>query len=369
MNMYAKRMPFLSKGFLSGQRFYNYPGERSLFSAYDVARSAKDSLVHWLQGTFAQEQLIGTQLRRVRAARRATSLPTGFISGAPKKIQSFVGQKPIVTWLGHATFLLQFPSCTIITDPVLSSPSPFLQRLLPSYDVHALPKIDVVLLSHNHRDHMDIATLQQLKACNDTIKIFAPLGDRVHLQYFCEVHEHEWWQQHLLVQHQLVEHSLPQHSLAQHSLLQPSLDQSLVPSCTFLPARHWSRRSLGDYNKSLWGSWMIESDGYKIYFGGDSAYGDHFSAIAQQFGKIDYALLPIGPCEPRESIKDAHMNAEEAGQAFMDLKAQYCVPMHFGTFSLGDDDPTASFIRFMAWWERHHASMIASTSLVLPYFE
>ena len=101
---------------------------------------------------------------------------------------------------------------------------------------------------------------------------------------------------------------------------------------TFLPAVHWSQRGLFDKNKSLWGSWLIEVDGHTIYFAGDTAYSDHFSAIKQWHSPIDTVLMPIGPCLPQGIMRYSHLDAAQAGQAFLDLGAQQFIPMHWGTF-------------------------------------
>jgi N-acyl-phosphatidylethanolamine-hydrolysing phospholipase D len=142
--------------------------------------------------------------------------------------------------------------------------------------------------------------------------------------------EHTWWQKYTM------------------------LNQSIT--CTFLPASHWSQRGFFDKNKSLWGGWMIMSKDYCIYFAGDTAYDDHFVNIAQQFTDIDIALLPIGPCEPRKWIQHSHMNALEAGQAFIDLKARHFIPMHWGTFYFGVDAFDAPMQQLKQWVNANHAA-------------
>ena len=107
---------------------------------------------------------------------------------------------------------------------------------------------------------------------------------------------------------------------------------------SFLPASHWSGRSLFDLNKSLWGSWMISHNGFKIYFAGDTAYAKHFEQIGQKFTQIDIALMPIGPNSPRKLIEDAHVSTEQSIQGFIELNAKLFIPMHWGTFKSGGDN-------------------------------
>ncbi|KKR97270.1 MAG: hypothetical protein UU47_C0001G0043 [candidate division TM6 bacterium GW2011_GWE2_41_16] len=303
---YKKNFPFIHKNC-----FYNYPGEPSHFSFKDTFKSATASLIQ--------------TVRRNKCSKKAISFHQSC---------NAIIKKPIITWLGHATFLIQLPGITLITDPVLASPSPILQRLISAYDISTLPKIDVVIISHNHRDHMDIQTLKALHKFNPELDILLPHGNRHYVRNIGISHEHMWWDQW----------------------------QKKQLSCTFLPARHWSQRGLFDRNTSLWGSWMVQDEHNTIYFGGDSAYGDHYATIAHNFNTIDYALLPIGPCD--ESLRDVHMNAEEAGKAFLDLQAHACIPMHFGTFLLGDADIDLPLKRFIAWWESQ--TLTATKQLLLP---
>jgi L-ascorbate metabolism protein UlaG (beta-lactamase superfamily) len=104
-----------------------------------------------------------------------------------------------------------------------------------------------------------------------------------------------------------------------------------------LPANHWSGRNIFNINKTLWGSWLIESNYTKIYFGGDTAYDTHFKDIGKTFSPINIALMPIGPCEPRKYLKNSHINSSEAIKGFIELGAQEFIPMHWGTFRAGSD--------------------------------
>ncbi len=239
-------------------------------------------------------------------------------------------KEPIITWIGHASFLIQLGGLNIITDPVFGNASWFFPRYLPpGILIDRLPNIDVVLISHNHRDHMDRASLYTLGKHKNT-QFLVPHGDKrwFDRHRFDRVVEHEWWQTTKVVNN----------------------SGGNTIRFTFLPAAHWSQRGLFDKNRSLWGSWMIEIDDYTIYFAGDTAYDDHFLSIADTFSAIDVALIPVGPCEPRSWMKHSHISSEEAGKAFLDIGARHFIPMHWGTFSFGVDHFTDPVDRLRAWW-------------------
>lgn len=235
--------------------------------------------------------------------------------------------EPRVTWIGHASFLIQIGNLNILTDPIFGN-LPFYPRILrPGIAMNELPPIDIVLISHNHLDHMDANSLLALKK-HQGVSILVPWGDKAWFDArgFERVHEHIWWDQFVSDGHDL--------------------------SFTFLPAKHWSQRSVFDRNQSLWGSWMIEYQGYKIYFAGDTAYGDHFNQIGAEFTDLDLALMPIAPCEPNEHMRRAHVNAQEAGQGFLDLGARDFIPMHWGTYYFGEDTFEGPIQRLKQWWEQ-----------------
>ncbi|MBM18034.1 MAG: MBL fold metallo-hydrolase [Epsilonproteobacteria bacterium] len=225
-------------------------------------------------------------------------------------------QEPKITWLGHATFLIQIGGKNIITDPILGSLSFVFQRLVPSVvTVKDLPPIDYIVISHNHLDHMDSKTLQDIKQQSPSVRVLVPMGDKAWFDYhnFVYASEHLWWDE----------------------IIDPFVKDLKF---TFLPANHWSQRTLFDKNKSLWGSWMIQLGDYKIYFAGDTSWGNHFEQIGQEFQNIDIACMPIAPGEPRKWMKDSHIDAREAVKAFIKLKARIFIPMHWGTFHLGLDN-------------------------------
>lgn len=236
-----------------------------------------------------------------------------------------------ITWIGHSTFLIQAKGITIITDPVFGNIPLFKRQLPPGMPLDKLPVIDYVLISHNHRDHMDEYSLSAFKGYEHT-HFLVPKGDKAWFDKrgFKNVSEYTWWDQKIITHH------------------------GFPLTFTFLPAQHWSQRGLLDFNKSLWGSWMISIDDSQIYFAGDTAYSYHFEAIAKEFSNISVALMPIGPCEPRKWMSNTHVSAEEAGQAFLDLQAQHFIPMHWGTFSFGTDHHEGPYERLMAWWHKQN---------------
>lgn len=234
-------------------------------------------------------------------------------------------KEPVFTWLGHSTFLIQIGDKNILTDPIFGNLSWIFSRIMPSkINAKDLPNIDYVLISHNHPDHMDSHSLKEIQYLFPKVKVLVPMGDKAWFDYhgFTHSSEHMWWDE--------------------------IIDDGI--KFTFLPSHHWSQRGLFDKNKSLWGSWMIEHEGFRFYFAGDTSWGKHFSIIGEEFKSIDVAIMPIGPGEPRGWMKDSHINAEEAGKAFLDLKARWFVPMHWGTFHLGFDRFTEPLLRIKRWW-------------------
>lgn len=228
-----------------------------------------------------------------------------------------VGEGEIVlTFVNHATFLIQLPGVNILTDPQWSlraSPVSFAgpKRVrAPGLAFEQLPKIDFVLISHNHYDHLDLPTVERLVAEHDPL-FLVPLGDGRLLEKISRARfrEMDWGQKH----------------------------EDPRANLFFLPAQHWSARGLTDRNLSLWGSFLIETKQGKIYFGGDTGYAPHFAEIGRRFEGVDLSLLPVGAYEPRWFMKDQHTNPEEAVQAHLDLRSRRSLGMHFGTFQLTDE--------------------------------
>lgn len=217
-----------------------------------------------------------------------------------------------VTFVGHSTFIIQTTTTTIITDPVFSeraSPLSFIgpRRVRrPGVALEQLPPIDLVLLSHNHYDHCDLASLRSIARRFDPVLV-TPLGNAAigRRTGFSRVEERDWWE--------------------------PAAAPLPV---TVTPAQHFSARTPFDRNRALWGSFIIEIEGRRLFFGGDSGFAPHFRAIRERYGAIDLALLPIGAYEPRWFMGPIHMNPDEAVRAHLDLGATRSLGMHFGTFQL-----------------------------------
>ena len=221
-----------------------------------------------------------------------------------------------VTFVNHATVLIQTKNLTILTDPVWServSPVSWLgpKRVHdPGIAFNELPKVDVVIISHNHYDHLDLATLKKLETAFHPL-FLVPLGDQALLQRngITHVMQLDWWQ----------------------------VYQTDKFKITFLPTQHWSARWLNDKCATLWGSYGIEIDNRKIYFAGDTGYSKNFALIKQQWGQPDLAFLPIGSYLPEWFMQQNHMNPSEAIRAHQDLSAKKSVAIHFGTFQLSDE--------------------------------
>jgi L-ascorbate metabolism protein UlaG (beta-lactamase superfamily) len=221
-----------------------------------------------------------------------------------------------VTFINHMTCLIQLAGLTLITDPVYSLRASPVQWAGPRR-VHApgvafekLPRIDVVFVSHNHYDHLDLATLQRLQQAHRPLFVTG-LGNGLFLreQGITHVLELDWWGQAILP----------------HALLM------------FTPAQHWSSRSLGSRNHTLWGGLWVSAGGSTVYFSGDTGYSTLFGELRKHRGSPDLALLPIGSYEPRWFMCDQHMNPQEAVRAHVDLGARSSMGTHFGCFQLTDE--------------------------------
>jgi L-ascorbate metabolism protein UlaG (beta-lactamase superfamily) len=237
----------------------------------------------------------------------------------PAKIAS---HEVFATFINHSTVLVQLENLNILTDPIFSAVAGPLSLVgprrvrAPGVAFENLPKIDVVLLSHNHYDHLDTASILDLWK-RDHPLFLVPLGNGnlIRSLGIHKVVELDWWEQH--------------HFTASQSFI-------------LTPAKHWSRRGLFDYCKALWGGFIIKSSELQIFFAGDTAYSGHFKTIQERYGAMDLSLLPIGAYEPRWFMKEFHMNPEDAVQAHIDLQSQLSMGIHFGTFQLTDegiDDP------------------------------
>jgi L-ascorbate metabolism protein UlaG (beta-lactamase superfamily) len=239
-----------------------------------------------------------------------------------------------VTYVGHASILIQTAGINILADPVWSdrvSPFSFVgpKRVNdPGIPFDKLPPIDVVLVSHNHYDHLDAPTLSRLAAAHRP-RVITPLGNGTVMRSHdpeIAAEEYDWGERVALAGPLAV---------------------------TLVPARHWSARGLRDRNKALWAAFVIETPGGRIFYVGDSGYGDghHFRSVRERHGPIRLAILPIGAYEPRWFMRDQHMNPAEAVLAFRDCGAELALAHHFGTFRLTDeaiDAPLADLDKALA---------------------
>ena len=230
-----------------------------------------------------------------------------------------------LVWLGHATFVLRAAGVTLLFDPILFSSLGLKRR-------HALPcrpedltNIDLLLLSHGHRDHLDEQSIKLLAQQNPAVPVLTSLGMAPLLRGMAPklpVQEAGWWQQY-------------------------DLGIASPLEIYFLPAAHWHRRSLLDTNQVLWGSFLIRVNATDqlIYFAGDTAYGPHLEQIEQHFGPLDIVLLPIGAYKPDFMMRLSHVNPQEAAKAANVLRAGHLVPMHHGTFDLSDEPASEPLAR------------------------
>lgn len=228
--------------------------------------------------------------------------------------------EPSITWIGHSTFLIQMAGLNIVTDPVWARRMAFQKRLAPpGIELSDMPSVDVVLISHSHYDHLHVSSLRRLRGPKQMI-VPAGLRKKLVLRGFLQCQELHWWE-----------------------------DTSLHGAkFTFVPAQHWTRRNPWDMNTSHWGGWVLQVDhGPTVYFAGDSGYFRGFKEIGRRFD-IDVALLPIGAYDPEWFMASQHVSPEEALQAFLDVRAKYFVPMHYGAFKLSDDTPIEALQRLEA---------------------
>ena len=233
-----------------------------------------------------------------------------------------------VTWAGHASWIVRIGGLTVLTDPVwsrriLGTPA----RITPvGVRWEELPHVDAVVISHNHYDHLDAPTLRRLP--RDT-PLFVPagLGRWCRRRRFTCVTELDWWE---------------------------SAELGDV-RFDFVPSHHWSKRTLTDTCRSLWGGWVLgeqRDGGQRIYFAGDTGYGHWFKEIGRRHPGLDLAMLPIGAYEPRWWLRDVHTDPEDAVRAYEDLGARAMAPMHWATFLLSAEPVLEPLTRLRTEWQR-----------------
>ena len=231
-----------------------------------------------------------------------------------------------VTWIGHSTALWQLGGLNLLTDPIFSeraSPLSFVgpKRVVPlPVTLDELPHIDVVLISHNHYDHLDRASVLALNRQAGGPPLFVvPLGlDRwLRDEGITNVKALDWWDRHAVGRVAL----------------------------TLVPAQHWSSRTPFDRFASLWGGFVAQADGYSMYYVGDTGYSRDFADIEARFGGFDFAQIPVGCYAPRWFMQDQHVNEDEAVQIHLDVRSRFSLGVHWGTFRLCDEPVDAPLDR------------------------
>jgi N-acyl-phosphatidylethanolamine-hydrolysing phospholipase D len=243
-----------------------------------------------------------------------------------------------VTWVGQATFLLQIGGLNVLTDPMWSeraSPVQFAgprRHTPPGLAFETLPPVDLVLLSHNHYDHLDRNTVRRLAVRFPDARWLAPLGVGAALTAWGARHvrDLDWW----------------------------DAERVADLTVTGTPAQHFSGRGFRDRDRTLWCGWALRAGGRAVWFAGDTGYHSEFGTIGARCGPFELALLPVGAYEPRWFMRPVHMNPEDAVQAYLDVRAGQAgeggypalIPMHWGTFKLTDEPMAEPPRRTSAAW-------------------
>lgn len=234
--------------------------------------------------------------------------------------------KPVISWFGHSSYLVQTATANLLVDPVFSKRASFSSRVGPkayafSTDISLkdLPAIDLVILTHDHYDHLDYQTIRELRHL--TKAFYTPLGVGAHLSYW---------------------------GIDKKYITELDWDESAeLPGgqkLTAAPARHFSGRGL-IRNKTLWASFVLETGDSRLYLGGDSGYGEHFAEIGRRYGPFDLVILENGQYNPQWPL--IHMMPEETVQATIDLKGKAVMPVHWGRFTLATHPWNESVIRLV----------------------
>jgi L-ascorbate metabolism protein UlaG (beta-lactamase superfamily) len=260
---------------------------------------------------YVVRQFSGNEIRVPPAPLPVLTVDTAALAAAPgaSGLRAF--------WIGHASTYVELDGLRLLLDPVFAervSPLPVGPRRFhpPPIGLADLPPIDAVLISHDHYDHLDMATVRHLAARG--ARFFVPLGIGAHLERWgvptAQIDEMEWWQRRTLRGVEFV--------------------------CT--PTRHYSGRSLSDRSATLWSSWSVLGPRHRVYYSGDTGYSTHFAEIGSRLGPFDIAFVKIGAYGPGASWLDIHMSPEQAVQAHRDVRAQRMFPVHWSTFNLAYHD-------------------------------
>lgn len=221
------------------------------------------------------------------------------------------GDNDVIVWLGHSSFYIRIGGIRLITDPVFGDILLIKRKTPFPIDPALLVNLDYILLSHDHRDHMDKQSLQLLARNNPNAEYLSGLGTEKIIHDFTgsdKISTAGWYQQY----------------------------NTRIP-ITFIPSRHWAKRGAFDTNKRLWGGFVIAADNKRIIFAGDSGYDVHYKELGKLFGSFDYALLGIGAYLPLDFMSPNHESPEDALKAMDDLHAAHMIPMHYATFDLSDE--------------------------------
>jgi N-acyl-phosphatidylethanolamine-hydrolysing phospholipase D len=274
---------------------------------------ANPDAAHPPASTWVRMRFFVTRMWSSTFSPRSIELPRVANDGAALRAN---GTEPTVTWVGHATLLVQLDGVNVLTDPQWSdraSPVRFAgpRRVTPpGLRFEDLPPIHLVLISHDHYDHLDVATVKRL-AAEHRPRFLVPLGLKAWFTDLgiTDVEEMDWWQS--------------------------RTERGLTLTC--LPAQHFSGRTLWDRNRRLWSGWAIAGRQKRLFFSGDTAYAGFFTEIGQRLGPFDLAAVPIGAYLPAIIMKASHTTPEEALQIFVDTGSRAFVPIHWGTFDLADE--------------------------------
>ncbi len=289
--------------FFVGIQSYFFTSEKSYYNNYPIMNHGVWSAVKW------QWESLGVNIKVVRFP---------LAENDPEFLRSNT-EESTLTWIGHASFLFQYDGYNILTDPHMTkrtSPIDWLgpsRKTPPGLKIEDLPEIDLVILSHNHHDHMDRTTLLRIYDQQENPPHFVvPLGvkDWFLRRGIDRVTEMGWW------------------------------DKSRIEDWTVhaVPTQHFSGRSLIDRNHSLWAGWVMKHGDFTFYFAGDTGYSPDFKEIGEKYGPMDLSLIPIGAYKPRWFMNPIHVDPEEAVRIHHDVKSRFSVGMHWGTFVLADED-------------------------------